>query len=489
MNFGEKLVADDVLLLVMSFLEAADLCVCAAVNVHFGSLSESDNVWCSLCKSDWLLDIDSISKSKMVSGQDEEGVENKEPDAKRAKRITAHNDEILQEEAIDVDQGEEETNRDQQKINPQRCLTLINVVNELLESGRKKNLYKLIYREHCKEFGDLRREYKKCKTLWNKLEAYLVDKSPDLVASLQDGATRQSIDRLEKEFFNGKEQEIGFSNEFKCIYRMHDGQKPGSSQGLFGSYSFYDYTANVLMYPLDWMADYRRRMLSHQIEDLQWIENCIPVAGKRKVLILLVVKDFQLFSDHYQYKSGQVIQLPNSGAPFVLADSYMEWFESFVENLTVKHFYDIDKSGNIIRYPNSAEKGSDTTTRGVRIQCNALLIPEYSEILPYQERYFFAYRIRMSMAPDESKSLSCILTTRKWLVKDANGLEDSIEGPGVIGLYPVMKPGATFSYCSCTQAETRTGSMEGYFTMKNLNTGIEFQARIDPFELNIQNHL
>ena len=42
----------------------------------------------------------------------------------------------------------------------------------------------------------------------------------------------------------------------------------------------------------------------------------------------------------------------------------------------------------------------------------------------------------------------------------------------VSGEFPVMKPGAEFSWISCTSFNTPYGNMRGYFTMKNLLTGL-----------------
>jgi len=38
-------------------------------------------------------------------------------------------------------------------------------------------------------------------------------------------------------------------------------------------------------------------------------------------------------------------------------------------------------------------------------------------------------------------------------------------------MYPVVRPGSTFSYISCTRFHTRRGTMHGVYTMRNLATG------------------
>jgi len=39
------------------------------------------------------------------------------------------------------------------------------------------------------------------------------------------------------------------------------------------------------------------------------------------------------------------------------------------------------------------------------------------------------------------------------------------------GEYPVVRPGSTYSYISCTHFATARGTMHGIYTMRNLQTG------------------
>jgi uncharacterized protein affecting Mg2+/Co2+ transport len=48
------------------------------------------------------------------------------------------------------------------------------------------------------------------------------------------------------------------------------------------------------------------------------------------------------------------------------------------------------------------------------------------------------------------------------VIRDSTGHEETVTGPGVIGLYPRMYPGCPlFTYESCSPIATATGTMYG----------------------------
>ncbi|XP_035665022.1 F-box only protein 3-like [Branchiostoma floridae] len=73
----------------------------------------------------------------------------------------------------------------------------------------------------------------------------------------------------------------------------------------------------------------------------------------------------------------------------------------------------------------------------------------------------------MLPAPTEA----CQLDRRYWLITNADGWVDQVEGPGVVGEFPILRPGTTYEWTSCTTFNTPTGTMRGYFTMHYLKTG------------------
>ncbi|KAI8489412.1 F-box only protein 3 [Branchiostoma belcheri] len=100
-------------------------------------------------------------------------------------------------------------------------------------------------------------------------------------------------------------------------------------------------------------------------------------------------------------------------------------------------------------------------TNNVTVTVGTSFCPELSTVNP--PHYFFTYRIRMSMDKSVSPEEACQLDRRYWLITNADGWVDQVEGPGVVG--------TTYEWTSCTTFNTPTGTMRGYFTMHYLKTG------------------
>lgn len=99
---------------------------------------------------------------------------------------------------------------------------------------------------------------------------------------------------------------------------------------------------------------------------------------------------------------------------------------------------------------------------------------------PEQDRYVFAYTITITNVG----SIPARLLTRHWLITDANGKSQEVNGEGVIGEQPYLKPGETFRYTSGAMIETPVGVMQGKYTMISDN-GDNFKAPIPKFTLSI----
>jgi ApaG protein len=119
---------------------------------------------------------------------------------------------------------------------------------------------------------------------------------------------------------------------------------------------------------------------------------------------------------------------------------------------------------------------SDTTTRGVRVEVESAYVPERSS--PRDAQYFFAYRIRISNAGEETVQL----VSRHWVITDGDGRVEHVRGPGVVGEQPVLEPGESFEYTSFCPLPTAIGSMHGTYQMVTAG-GSAFDAEIAPFSL------
>lgn len=109
-------------------------------------------------------------------------------------------------------------------------------------------------------------------------------------------------------------------------------------------------------------------------------------------------------------------------------------------------------------------------------------IPQYIEAQsrPNQNRYVFAYTITITNIGHNAAQL----LTRHWLITDANGKIQEVNGEGVVGETPHLNPGESFTYTSGAIIETPIGVMQGKYIMRN-DDGETFGATIPRFTLSI----
>ncbi len=97
---------------------------------------------------------------------------------------------------------------------------------------------------------------------------------------------------------------------------------------------------------------------------------------------------------------------------------------------------------------------------------------------PDADRYVFAYTITIS----NQGSVPATLMSRHWVITDANGKVQEVNGDGVVGEQPHLNPGEQFRYSSGAVLETPVGAMQGLYRMET-DCGARFDAPIAPFTL------
>lgn len=118
-------------------------------------------------------------------------------------------------------------------------------------------------------------------------------------------------------------------------------------------------------------------------------------------------------------------------------------------------------------------------TEGVKISVENIYQKEYSN--PENEHFMFAYHISIENLGTESIQL----LSRRWKIFDSNGEHRVVEGEGVVGLQPVIQPGATHEYTSGCNLQTDLGYMEGEFQMMREMDGLFFEVDIPRFILEV----
>jgi ApaG protein len=112
----------------------------------------------------------------------------------------------------------------------------------------------------------------------------------------------------------------------------------------------------------------------------------------------------------------------------------------------------------------------------IQIEVATSYVDDQSE--PDSDRYVFAYTITICNSGD----IAAKLISRHWIITDANGKVQEVNGDGVVGEQPHLNPGEEFIYSSGAVLETPVGAMQGLYRMEADN-GISFDAMIAPFTL------
>jgi ApaG protein len=117
-------------------------------------------------------------------------------------------------------------------------------------------------------------------------------------------------------------------------------------------------------------------------------------------------------------------------------------------------------------------------THGHRIEVTPYFLPERS--VPYAPHFFYAYRVVITNLNQDFVSR---LIERCWLIRNGQGHEQEVKGPGVIGQTPLLRPRESFTYTSFCPIGTPTGSMRGFYEMEDQRDLTRFRLTIPLFFL------
>ena len=97
----------------------------------------------------------------------------------------------------------------------------------------------------------------------------------------------------------------------------------------------------------------------------------------------------------------------------------------------------------------------------------------------YKVNFAFGYKVTIE---NQSKD-SVQLNSRHWEILDALNNVEIVEGEGVIGKKPVLKPGESHNYTSGCLLSSPFGAMQGHYNMVNFTTTKKFKVSIPSFKL------
>lgn len=116
-------------------------------------------------------------------------------------------------------------------------------------------------------------------------------------------------------------------------------------------------------------------------------------------------------------------------------------------------------------------------TRGIKISIETNF--EGTFYKNYRLSFAFGYQVTI-----ENQSRDAVqLTSRFWKIKDALNHTEIVEGEGVIGKKPVIKPGESHTYKSGCLLTSPFGAMSGFYKMVNFSSARNFKVTIPSFKL------
>ena len=122
------------------------------------------------------------------------------------------------------------------------------------------------------------------------------------------------------------------------------------------------------------------------------------------------------------------------------------------------------------------------TTRAIQVTVEPSFVE--TESSPNRGRYFWAYQIEIANLGREIVRLR----SRHWQITDAAGRTEEVQGAGVVGEQPVLKPGESFVYTSGCPLVTASGIMVGTYQMQN-ERGELFSVAIPAFSLDLPDQI
>lgn len=97
---------------------------------------------------------------------------------------------------------------------------------------------------------------------------------------------------------------------------------------------------------------------------------------------------------------------------------------------------------------------------------------------PLRKVFAFAYTITVT----NTGTVAAQLISRHWVIQDENGHIEEVNGLGVVGQQPLLRPGESFQYTSGCRLQAPSGTMQGrYFFVAE--DGHRFDVPIATFVL------
>ncbi|MEM9733621.1 MAG: Co2+/Mg2+ efflux protein ApaG [Pseudomonadota bacterium] len=135
----------------------------------------------------------------------------------------------------------------------------------------------------------------------------------------------------------------------------------------------------------------------------------------------------------------------------------------------------------------TTELAYEAVTEGIRVRVVPRYLADQSD--PAQNRWVWAYSVEIHNDSDKAVQLR----DRHWEITDATGAVQVVDGAGVVGKQPLLKPGEKFEYTSGCPLPTPSGFMVGHYSMVHVavteeitrTAKVQVARHMAPFEVAI----
>ena len=120
---------------------------------------------------------------------------------------------------------------------------------------------------------------------------------------------------------------------------------------------------------------------------------------------------------------------------------------------------------------------STAITNGIKISVRSEYMSRESQ--PMKNSFMFSYHVTIENIGGDD----VYLRRRHWYIFDSFCVAREVEGEGVIGEQPLIRPGEKYAYTSWVPLISEIGIMHGHFTMESESTQEQSRVKIPEFLL------
>jgi ApaG protein len=120
----------------------------------------------------------------------------------------------------------------------------------------------------------------------------------------------------------------------------------------------------------------------------------------------------------------------------------------------------------------------EARTQDVLVRVMVTYVPHDSR--PEEGRWVWAYMAEI----ENHGEVTWQLVSRHWIITDANNVVEEVQGQGVVGEQPMLRPREAFRYTSGCALSTPSGTMRGAYQMVG-DDGAFLEAAIPEFSLHL----